>query len=52
VSVAVHPIRPKLVASPEGVDDILADLELGFDGARKYGSPAIASVYPQPVAAL
>jgi hypothetical protein len=52
MSVAVRPIRPKLVASREGIDDILANLQLGFDAARKYRSPAIASVYPEAVAAL
>jgi hypothetical protein len=47
-----RPYPPKLVASREGIDDILANLQLGFDAARKYRSPAIASVYPQAVAAL
>jgi len=52
MSVAVRPIRPKLLASREGIDDILADLQLGFEDARKYRSPATASGDPQAVAAL
>jgi hypothetical protein len=52
MSVAVRPIRPKLVASREGIDDILADQQLGFDAARKYGSPATARPDPQALAAL
>jgi O-acetylhomoserine (thiol)-lyase len=52
MSAAVRPIRSKLVASREGIGDILADLQLGFDGARKYGSSATASGDPQALAAF
>jgi hypothetical protein len=51
MSVAVRLIRPKLMASREGIDDILDYLQFGFEAARKYGSCATASGEPQAVAA-
>jgi hypothetical protein len=52
MSVAVPPIRPKLVASGDGIDDILADPQVGFDAARKYRSRTNVTDGAQAVAAM
>jgi O-acetylhomoserine (thiol)-lyase len=41
-----------LAVGIEGIDDILADLELGFAAARKFGAPTHAAGDPQAVAAF
>ena len=52
LATGVSPGLVRLAVGLEGIDDILADLELGFDAARKYGSPATANGDPQALAAL
>ncbi len=53
VSTGVTPGLVRLAVGIEGIDDILADLELGFDAARKYGATATAAgADPQAVAAF
>ncbi|WP_322859595.1 bifunctional o-acetylhomoserine/o-acetylserine sulfhydrylase [Mycobacterium europaeum] len=53
LSTGVSPGLVRLAVGIEGIDDILADLELGFSAARKYGAGAQASSSdPQAVAAF
>ncbi|OBH63950.1 bifunctional o-acetylhomoserine/o-acetylserine sulfhydrylase [Mycobacterium sp. E2479] len=53
LSTGVSPGLVRLAVGIEGVDDILADLELGFAAARKFGAAAHASgTDPQAVAAF
>ncbi len=53
LSTGVSPGLVRLAVGIEGIDDILADLELGFAAARKYGAGAQASSSdPQAVAAF
>jgi O-acetylhomoserine (thiol)-lyase len=53
VSTGVTPGLVRLAVGIENIDDILADLELGFDAARKYGATAkAAGADPQAVAAF
>ena len=55
LSTGVSPGLVRLAVGIEGIDDILADLELGFAAARKYGAAAQASGAgndPQAVAAF
>jgi O-acetylhomoserine (thiol)-lyase len=52
LTTGVSPGLVRLAVGLEGIDDILADLQLGFDAARKYASPATTSGGPQAVAAL
>jgi O-acetylhomoserine (thiol)-lyase len=42
----------RLAVGIEGIDDILADLELGFAAARKYGETQAGSGDPHAVAAF
>ncbi len=51
LSTGVSPGLVRLAVGIEGIDDILADLELGFAAARKYGS-ATAGSDPHAVAAF
>lgn len=51
LSTGVTPGLVRLAVGIEGIDDILADLELGFEAARKYGAGAQSSD-PQAVAAF
>jgi O-acetylhomoserine (thiol)-lyase len=51
LTTGVSPGLVRLAVGIEGIDDILADLELGFAAARKYGAPAGADG-PRPVAAV
>ncbi|MCV7257886.1 bifunctional o-acetylhomoserine/o-acetylserine sulfhydrylase [Mycobacterium shimoidei] len=48
----VTPGLVRLAVGIEGIDDILADLELGFAAARKYGSASAGDSDPQAVAAF
>lgn len=48
----VSPGLVRLSVGIEGIDDILADLELGFAAARKYGSTSAGDGDPQAVAAF
>ncbi|HUH70475.1 MAG TPA: bifunctional o-acetylhomoserine/o-acetylserine sulfhydrylase [Mycobacterium sp.] len=43
LSTGVSPGLVRLAVGLEGIDDILADLELGFAAARKFGAPAQAA---------
>jgi len=53
VSTGVTPGLVRLAVGIENVDDILADLELGFEAARKFGATAkAAGSDPQAVAAF
>jgi O-acetylhomoserine (thiol)-lyase len=52
LATGVTPGLVRLAVGIEGIDDILADLELGFAAARKFGTPADASGDPQAVAAF
>jgi O-acetylhomoserine (thiol)-lyase len=55
LSTGVSPGLVRLAVGIEGIDDILADLELGFAAARKYGAAATsaqASGDPQSVVAF
>ena len=53
LSTGVSPGLVRLAVGIEGIDDILADLELGFAAARKYGPDAETSgADPQAVAAF
>jgi O-acetylhomoserine (thiol)-lyase len=52
LTTGVSPGLVRLAVGLEGIDDILADLQLGFDAARKHASPATTSGGPQAVAAL
>jgi O-acetylhomoserine (thiol)-lyase len=55
LTTGVSPGLVRLAVGIEGIDDILADLELGFAAARKFGEPAQssgASGDPQAVAAF
>ncbi|OBH88757.1 bifunctional o-acetylhomoserine/o-acetylserine sulfhydrylase [Mycobacterium sp. E2733] len=53
LSTGVSPGLVRLAVGIEGIDDILADLELGFAAARKYGADAQTSgADPQAVAAF
>lgn len=55
LSTGVSPGLVRLAVGIEGIDDILADLELGFAAARKFGAPAAGSTQagdPQTVAAF
>jgi O-acetylhomoserine (thiol)-lyase len=55
LTTGVSPGLVRLAVGIEGVDDILADLELGFAAARKFGAPAHATGAggdPQAVAAF
>jgi O-acetylhomoserine (thiol)-lyase len=52
LSTGVTPGLVRLAVGIEGIDDILADLELGFAAARKFGASADASGDPQAVAAF
>jgi O-acetylhomoserine (thiol)-lyase len=51
LTTGVSPGLVRLAVGIEGIDDILADLELGFTAARKFGTPA-GSSGPRPVAAV
>jgi O-acetylhomoserine (thiol)-lyase len=51
LTTGVSPGLVRLAVGIEGIDDILADLELGFAAARKFGTPA-GSSGPRPVAAV
>jgi O-acetylhomoserine (thiol)-lyase len=54
LSCGVSPGLVRLSVGIEGIDDILADLELGFAASRKYGAAATAEASrdPQAVAAF
>ncbi len=55
LTTGVSPGLVRLAVGLEGIEDILADLELGFAAARKFGAPAHAadaSGDPQAVAAF
>src|SRR5689334_7578948 len=53
LSTGVSPGLVRLAVGIEGIDDIVADLELGFAAARKFGAAAGASgTDPQAVAAF
>jgi O-acetylhomoserine (thiol)-lyase len=53
LSTGVSPGLVRLAVGIEGIDDILADLELGFAAARKFGATAGApGTDPQAVAAF
>jgi O-acetylhomoserine (thiol)-lyase len=55
LTTGVSPGLVRLAVGIEGIDDILADLELGFAAARKFGEPpesSGASGDPQAVAAI
>ena len=52
LSTGVTPGLVRLAVGIEGIDDILADLELGFAAARKYGGAAAGSSDPHAVAAF
>ena len=52
LSTGVSPGLVRLAVGIEGIDDILADLELGFAAARKYGGAKSGSGYPHAVAAF
>jgi O-acetylhomoserine (thiol)-lyase len=53
LSTGVSPGLVRLAVGTEGIDDILADLELGFAAARKFGTTAEATgADPQAVAAF
>jgi O-acetylhomoserine (thiol)-lyase len=55
LTTGVSPGLVRLAVGIEGIDDILADLELGFAAARKFGAPAQAAAAggdPQAVAAF
>jgi O-acetylhomoserine (thiol)-lyase len=52
-SAGVSPGLVRLAVGIEGIDDILADLELGFTAARPYGGiPASGAGDPHAVAAF
>ncbi len=51
-SAGVSPGLVRLAVGTEHIDDILADLELGFAAARKYGSATACSGDPHAVAAF
>ncbi|MDT5086413.1 MAG: O-acetylhomoserine (thiol)-lyase [Mycobacterium sp.] len=52
LSTGVSPGLVRLAVGIEGIDDILADLELGFAAARTYGGDAAGSADPHAVAAF
>ena len=52
LSTGVSPGLVRLAVGIEGIDDILADLELGFTAARKYGGATAGSGDPHAVAAF
>ncbi|OBK47251.1 hypothetical protein A5657_24985 [Mycobacterium kubicae] len=52
LATGVSPGLVRLAVGLEGIDDILADLELGFAAARKYGADAPAAGDAQAVAAF
>jgi O-acetylhomoserine (thiol)-lyase len=52
LSTGVSPGLVRLAVGIEGIDDILADLELGFAAARTYGGDAASSADPHAVAAF
>ena len=52
LSTGVSPGLVRLAVGIEGIDDILADLELGFAAARKYGEAQAGSGDPHAVAAF
>ncbi|MDT5273306.1 MAG: O-acetylhomoserine (thiol)-lyase [Mycobacterium sp.] len=52
LSTGVSPGLVRLAVGIEGIDDILADLELGFAAARTYGGDAANSADPHAVAAF
>ena len=52
LSTGVSPGLVRLAVGIEGIDDILADLELGFAAARKYGETQAGSGDPHAVAAF
>jgi O-acetylhomoserine (thiol)-lyase len=52
LSTGVSPGLVRLAVGIEGIDDILADLELGFAAARKYGGATAGSGDPHAVAAV
>jgi O-acetylhomoserine (thiol)-lyase len=52
LSTGVSPGLVRLAVGIEGIDDILADLELGFAAARKYGGATASSGDPHAVAAF
>src|SRR6201994_2304427 len=52
LTTGVTPGLVRLSVGIENIDDILADLELGFAAARKFGTSAGASGDPQAVAAF
>jgi O-acetylhomoserine (thiol)-lyase len=52
LSTGVSPGLVRLAVGIEGIDDILADLELGFAAARKYRGAAASSGDPHAVAAF
>jgi O-acetylhomoserine (thiol)-lyase len=52
LSTGVSPGLVRLAVGIEGIDDILADLELGFAAARKYGEIQAGSGDPHAVAAF
>ena len=52
LSTGVSPGLVRLAVGIEGIDDILADLELGFAAARKYGGAKSGSGDPHAVAAF
>jgi O-acetylhomoserine (thiol)-lyase len=52
LSTGVSPGLVRLAVGIEGIDDILADLELGFAAARKYGGAATGGSDPHAVAAF
>ena len=53
LTTGVSPGLVRLAVGIEGIDDILADLELGFAAARKFGAEAAgATGDPQAVAAF
>jgi O-acetylhomoserine (thiol)-lyase len=52
LSTGVSPGLVRLAVGIEGIDDILADLELGFAAARKYGGATAGSGDPHAVAAF
>jgi len=52
LATGVTPGLVRLAVGIEGIDDILADLELGFAAARNYGDAATGSGDPHAVAAF
>ena len=52
LSTGVSPGLVRLAVGIEGIDDILADLELGFAAARKFGDAEAGSGDPRAVAAF